>query len=156
MAKSHSDPIALFTAAAALTRAGDYLAAARLCDPVSLRAFKRGMVHQYATVWPAPRPIRPEDFTRYDPDMPPEVVEYNVAQQNRRAAVQRDVSHEMPMIASNAVLEAAEPEFVFAAHLDGRSWRRQLERQVAAGQLSAELWQGHLLLGPRFSRHHAA
>jgi hypothetical protein len=142
MPKSHSDPIALFTAAAVLTRAGDYLAAARLCDPVSLRAFKRGMIRQYATVWPAPRPLRPEDFTRSAPDMPPEVVQYYVEQHKRRAIVERDVSHELPMIASNAALAAAEPDVVFAAYLDGRSWPRQLERQVAAGHLSAEMWEG--------------
>lgn len=130
-----SDPLELFRTALDRLNADDYAGAARCCDPVSLRAFKRQIVQQYDER-PLQRKLTVEEFRRAAPDMPLEVAEYNLRQHEVAMARHRDVTAELPGFADVEALRAAEPELVFAAHLHGKSYRYQLRQYVERGEMT--------------------
>ena len=84
------DPLALFDAALNALNAEDWRGAAQLCDPVSLRAFKRQLLERFTPDRP-PRELTIEDLLRHTPDKPRQVAEYELAQHRRRADPRRRV-----------------------------------------------------------------
>ncbi len=135
---SFSDPLALFHMAIARSDARDFLGVAHCCDPVSLRAFHRGVLEQFS----APTDYRPQtldDVRRYDPDMPIEVAEYELKRRNAQVDRRDQLSRELPGVASIDTLRTMSADAVFAAFLDGRSIRRQMERMVADGHAPPQL-----------------
>jgi hypothetical protein len=131
----HQDPLALFGAAVAAVNAEDWAAAAALCDPVSLRAFHRQLLEQFAPRERQP-PLTVDEYLRHAPEMPRAVAEYHVAQHERLADPGERLRRELPGIADAAALGALTPAQAFAAWLDGRSPRRQLARLAAEGRIT--------------------
>jgi hypothetical protein len=133
-----SDPIALFDAAIDALNREDWLAAARLCDPVSLRSFHRNLLAQVAPAMPVPQ-LTAEDLMRSSPEMPREVAEFQVAEFRRHSDPGERLRSELPSVPSIAALRELSPAEAFAAHLDGRSFRRQIEHMAERGHLSPEV-----------------
>lgn len=127
------DPLALFRAAAAAIRAEDWRGAADCCDPASLRAFARQTRESFAPAHEAP-PLTVEQLLRDVPDLPRAVAEYQVAQHRRYSGHAARLRHDFPGVASVEALLALDDAAVFAAYVEGRSLRRQLERLVADGR----------------------
>jgi hypothetical protein len=130
-----ADPLDLFRAAVTAVQGGDFLAVARLADPVSLRTFQRQLLQQFAPAVPQVPPTA-EDLMQSSPDMPRAVAEYRVSR--RRELVEHEdpaqrLPRELPGIASLEVLRSLDSAEVFAAWLDGRSLRRQVQRIRDAG-----------------------
>ena len=141
-----ADPLELFRAAVAAVNAEDWDAAAALCDPVSLRAFHRQLLEQFAPREPH-RPLTVEEYLRHAPEMPRAVAEYHVTQHQRLADPAERLRRELPGIADAGALDALTPEQAFAVWLDGRSPRRQVERLAAEGRIAqrtATLYAGGL------------
>ena len=128
------DPLALFDAALTALNAEDWRAAAELCDTVSLRAFRRQLLEQFASDKPR-RELTVEDFLLHSPGKPRQVAEYELAQHRRRADPRRRLHEELPGVASVDDLRQLDPVEVFARWLDGRSIRRQVARLVADARI---------------------
>ncbi len=136
-----SDPLELFRVAIERKNAGDYLGVAKCCDPVSLRAFQRGLIEQFS----GPSNYRPQtvdEIRRYEPDMPIEVAEYELKRRNAHLDRHGQLSRQLPGVPSIDALRAMNADEVFSAFLDGRSSRRQMEQMVADGHLPAEVLVG--------------
>lgn len=126
------NPTELFDTAVRALRREDWRAAAATCDDVSLRAFKRQQLEHVA-----PRAtftaLTAEMILAHQPDMPREVAEYQVAQHRRYEDPTDRLGREFPSVSSVEAMRAMEPVDVFAAWLEGRSPRRQLEHFVRVG-----------------------
>jgi len=143
------DPLVLFDATLNALNAEDWRGAAQLCDPVSLRAFKRHLLEQFAPEKPA-RELTIEDFLRHTPDKPRQVAEYELAQHRRRVDLRRRLEEELPGVSSVDDLQQLDPAEAFARWLDGRSVRRQVERQIADAR------SPHAMDGAALRRYRAA
>jgi hypothetical protein len=143
---SLQDPIALFRAAVDALNAEDWSAAAALCDPVSLRAFHWQLVEQYAPSRP-PRALTVEEYLRHAPETPIAVAEHVVAEHQRRADPIARLRLELPGVPSADALRAMPPEVAFAHWLDGKSFRRQVERLAAEGRISQRAAALHATAG---------
>jgi hypothetical protein len=134
---SHVDPLALFRAAVAAVNAEDWSAAAALCDPVSLRAFHRQLVAQFAP--PEPRwELTVDELLRHAPEMPRAVAEYQVAEHRRHIEPTERLRQELPGVPDLAALAALSAKQAFAAWLDGRSVSRQVERLAATRRITRQ------------------
>jgi hypothetical protein len=71
----YDDPISVFQAAADALHRGDWPAVAELCDPVSLIAFRHGVINSVTPREPPPD-MTIEDVREFMPDAPLEVLEY--------------------------------------------------------------------------------
>ncbi len=146
----HDDPIELFQAAVNGLNARDWAFVAALCDPVSLRLFKRGMLNRFAPLQRPRRTDTVEEYLRHSPDMPREVAEYNVAQQAKYADIQDQVRNTLPGVADVTTLAALESVDVFAAWLDGCSPHSTVERRAADGSIAAATAEKFLQAVDRF------
>ncbi len=141
-----TDPVALFNLAQSHLNREDWLGAARLCDPVSLRAFKREMLQSLAPSVPHPV-LTPEEYMKLQPDLPREVAEYQANEHARLTDPARRLRDELPGITSPEQLRSMEPAEIFAAWLEGRSPRAQIARLVEQGHVTAEV-------GATIAAHH--
>ncbi len=132
-----TDPLELFRAAVDAYIAGDYLGVARLADPVSLRVHKRLMLYFYG-VRVQPQVLTAEDILQSSPEMPRAVAEYQASQHQQLADPAAQLERELPGVSSLDALRSLDAAQVFAASLDGRSYRRQIERLVAEGHATRE------------------
>jgi hypothetical protein len=139
------DPLALFRSALDALNAEDWRAAAALCDPVSLRAFHRQLVEQLAPDAP-PSLLTVEEYLRHVPDTPREVAEHYVAEHRRSADPASRLARELPGVPSPDALRALAPEAAFAAWLEGRSFRKQIERLAAEGRISRRAAESRAIL----------
>ena len=130
------DPVSVFNAAADAIARKDWPAVAALCDPVSLVAFKRDLLSSISPPNPQVR-LTVDDLMRHDPDMPRAAAEYQLAHQQRFADPANRLANELG-VATVAEAEAMTPPDFFVAWLDAHSFPRQLERQIAQGQLPPE------------------
>jgi hypothetical protein len=131
-----SDPTAVFYSAVHALKAKAWEQAAELCDPASLSLFKRELlsrVHSKPSQWTV------EQLRRYEPEMPVEVAEYQVAHLNKLSDSRGILSDEVPSIASIDDLEAMAPVSVFAAWLEGNSHERQVERSARHSSMPADV-----------------
>ncbi len=114
---THADPIALFTAAVDALYAQDFLAVARLCDPMTLTWFKRNQVAQYQS-----RVVPPsvDQLLAAKPDLPRAAAEWQVSTMQRTTPAAR-FSRDFPDLASPNELETLSPEDLFARTLRARS-----------------------------------
>src|SRR5437588_11833990 len=93
------DPLVLFDATLNALNAEDWRGAAQLCDPVSLRAFKRQLLERFAPDKPL-RDLTIEDLLRHTPDKPRQVAEYELAQHRRRAYQRRRIEEALSAVHS--------------------------------------------------------
>jgi hypothetical protein len=134
--QTYHDPLELFRAAAACLHASDWLGAARLCDPVSLSAFKIMTIERCEPERDR-RELTLDDMRYGQPDMPIEVAEYNLAQY-RKVRDRESPLDSLAEIDSVEALATTDPQTVFAAHLHGTSPREQMRRAWEAGLLPRE------------------
>jgi hypothetical protein len=133
----HTNPTRLFESAVVALRNEDWPGLARLCDPVSLRAFRRQTVEHIAPAI-AHVPLTAEALMKHSPDMPRAAAEYQVAQHQQYANPERRLRSEFPTVASVEALVSLEPLELFAAWLEGRSPRRQIAAIIGAGHAPPE------------------
>ena len=135
------DPLDLFRAAVNALNEERWLDVAKLCDPATLREFKRSTLAQFDSplrhVWTV------EDFLRHSPDMPREVAEYQLTQIHRQAHPDTRFARDFPSLKDVAELRSMEPKEVFASWLEGRSIRRQVEQMVSEGRISSAALSAH-------------
>lgn len=117
---SGTDPIAVFQAAAEAVAREEWLAAAVLCDPISLRLFKDELVQRVSPDREI-YPVSVEALLRSQPDMPRDVAEYQVAQHERSWNQSAVLEREVPGVGDITSLRALSPVEVFAAHLSRNS-----------------------------------
>jgi len=129
-----ADPITLFDAAVNALNAEDWTSMAALCDPVSLAAFRRQLLEQFAPAEPPPE-VTAELIMRHSPEMPREVAEYYASQRHKRADPAWRLQEELPGVATVEEAMALTPAELFARWLEGRSPRRQVERLAAEGHI---------------------
>ena len=133
----NQDPLAVFRAAVTAINAEDWIGAAALVDPVSLRVFHRHAVAGLTEPRPA-EVLTVEEVLRHARDTPRAVAEDLVARATREADPAYRLAREFPQITSTEQLEALTPLELFSHWLEGKSQRRKYQALVAAGRLPAE------------------
>ncbi|MEJ7760429.1 MAG: hypothetical protein WKF55_12665 [Gemmatimonadaceae bacterium] len=132
---THTDPIALFTAAADALNRADWPAAAALCDPASVAGFHRHLIEQ-VTPSESQREISVEFYLRNWPGMPREAAEYMLAQHRKHSDPERQLREQLPGVASLADLLRLSPAEAFVEWIEGRSFQRQVRRMADDGNIS--------------------
>ena len=132
----HVDPLDLFRDTVAALNAEDWRAVAAFCDPASLHRFKRTLIEMMTMAPDQTGKITSAELMRAVPNMPRAVAEYQVAQFRESVNPKRRLNAEVPSIKSREELDSMTPANVFAAWLDGKSLRRQVELEVARGRLT--------------------
>ena len=130
MPTSYSDPISLFNAAVRFLNAEDWPSVADLCDPVSLSSFKRGLIDSLSPPSPQSQKLTATELMKAVPTMPRAVAEYQVTRFRESLDPKHRLREQVPSVKSRSELEALDGPAVFAAWLDGKSQRRQIERDV--------------------------
>lgn len=102
---SFTDPLELFRTALFSLRDGDFLGAARCCDPVSLRVYQKGLVEQYSDAKPFVA-VTAEQLLSSDPTRSRDVVESMLSRHAATLAHHGDVSRNLPGISSLDELRA--------------------------------------------------
>ncbi|MEP6493939.1 MAG: hypothetical protein ABJF01_14755 [bacterium] len=140
------DPIALFRAAVDAINAENWNDAAALIDPVSLHAFHRQLD---ARIVPGDRvvAVTVEEYLAHSPDTPRSVAEYFVEQSRTQSDPSRRLHDHLPSVPTLDAFHSLTPAQTFSAWLDGRSLRRQVERLVSDGHVSAEIAQHRSSIG---------
>lgn len=132
----HTDPIALFYAAADAVDRQDWRAVAALCDPSSLSEFRDELV---ALVTPRETPegsFRAIDLMRTDPSMPRAVAEWQAQRVRQHQDPGRRLHEELPGVESREQLGTISPAEAFAAWLDGRAFGNMVERAWERRQIT--------------------
>ena len=104
----------------------DWNAFVGLCDPVSVRRFKRDLVWQLTDRGPGD-PVSVDDFLREMPDMPREVAEYNLAEIERSRDPILRLHLEISTVSSFEELTSLEADQVLLRWLQSRMPRREEE-----------------------------
>lgn len=127
-------PVSLVERAFALIDQEDWLAVAALCDPVSLRLFRREQLAEFSTP-PSEPTLTVEQYRRHHPEMPLDVAAYHVAEHHRHLKEWRsNMGDRLAGVSTLADLEALSETEVFARFLEARSPRRQIATLVRRGQ----------------------
>jgi hypothetical protein len=113
-------PVEVVNAAFTALNCEDWAGLADLCDPVSLRAFKREVLDGFPEdedgLW-----IDIDDLMEREPDMPREVAEYQLGRMNRYMDPMYRLRSQVYAVRSIAELRDMEPGRVFARWLQARS-----------------------------------
>lgn len=133
-----TEPIKLFCSLTDALHRGDWHSAAERCDPAGLARFKESLLAEFDPA-EQPRQLTAEEYLRGSPDTPRVVADHFVAEINRRRADPAErLADEITGVKSVAALREMDPVAVFAAWLEARSARRQLERLIAQGLAAAD------------------
>jgi hypothetical protein len=130
LVSTYSDPLTLFAAAIHALNREDWHAVARLCDPVSLASFKRYLIDNLTPPKEQSHKITATELMKAVPSMPRAVAEYQVTRFRESLDPKQRLRDQVPSVKSLAALEAMTPVAVFAAWLEGKSVRRQVNRNV--------------------------
>jgi hypothetical protein len=116
-------PSAVLAAAFSALNIDDWAGFTELCDPVSLRAFKRETLEFYVDV--DDHHVEPEDLLDSEPEMPPEVAEYQAARMNEVTSKDHCLKREFLTVKSAEELRAMDASRMFVLWLQACSpWRR--------------------------------
>lgn len=136
--KSDLDPLQVLSGAAVALSDGDWIRAANYCDPGSLTQFKAHAERRYDPNAEEAAHVSVEVYLERTPEMPRAVAEHLVSQHRSRPSLAQQLRTEFPGFATHEQLCAAPPHEVFAAWLNGRSLRHQIERAIARHALQPE------------------
>src|SRR5262245_11595059 len=132
-----ADPIALFEETVQRFHAEDWDGVAELCDDASLSEFRRNFLQRFKP--DRYTPLTAEFYLSHSPDMPREVAEYQAEQHRKYSDPQYQLRQEMPQIGSFEELRALSARELYVAWLRRQSLRGEVEKQLAAGELSPEI-----------------
>lgn len=124
-----SHPVQIVTDAVAAIERGDWGAFIALCDPVSLRRFKNDLVWQFSDHGYS-KGVTVEDFMEEMPDMPREVVEYNLAEMERYRDPSLRLQLEISTVSNLDELKRLEPHEVMIRWLQSRMLYRDDEFSI--------------------------
>jgi hypothetical protein len=130
LVSTYADPLTLFAAAIHTLNRDDWHGVARLCDAASLGLFKRYLIDSLS---PRPEPshkITATELMKAVPSMPRAVAEYQVTRFRESLDPKERLRDQVPSVKSLTALEGMTPAAVFAAWLEGKSIRRQVDRNV--------------------------
>lgn len=136
MVSTYTDPLELFVAAVNRLNDEDWTAVTALCDPVSLSSFKRSLVDNLAPPSPQSQKLTATELMKAVPNMPRAVAEYQVTRFRESLDPKHRMREQVPSIKSREALEALDAPSVFAAWLEGKSMRRQIERDLEFKRMS--------------------
>lgn len=131
----HTQPLEVFQAAVEALNRENWHRLSMLCDPESLVEFKRDLLDTVASAKPVPR-LTATELMKAVPNMPRAVAEYQVSRFRETLDPKRRLRDAVPGVTSRHELELLKPAEVFALWLEGRSVRRQLDRNVERKQMS--------------------
>ncbi|MDB4874206.1 MAG: hypothetical protein JWM41_652 [Gemmatimonadetes bacterium] len=130
LVSTYSDPVTLFGAAIHALNRDDWHGVARLCDPASLTFFKRNLIESLSPPAEQSHKLTATELMKAVPSMPRAVAEYQVTRFRESLDPKQRLRDQVPSVKSLAALEAMTPAAVFAAWLEGKSIRRQVDRNV--------------------------
>ncbi len=130
MLSTYPDPLTLFAAVVDMLNTEDWPAVARLCDPVSLSSFKRGLIDNLAPPSPQSQKLTATELMKAVPNMPRAVAEYQVTRFRKSLDPEHRMREQIPSVKSHDALRSLDAPSVFAAWLEGKSLRRQIDRDV--------------------------
>ncbi|HEY4303793.1 MAG TPA: hypothetical protein VGM82_04965 [Gemmatimonadaceae bacterium] len=141
----HTDPLALFTAAADAIERQDWRAVANLCDSASLAEFRVELVDLVSHRPTPDQSFRTIDLMRTDPSMPRAVAEWQARRVREHHDPDLRLREEMPGVESRTQLVSMSAAAVFAARLAGhaigniveRAWERRQITRAAIDQILA-------------------
>jgi hypothetical protein len=133
---TYSNPLPLFAAAVDMLNAEDWPAVARLCDPAGLASFKRGLIDNLAPPSTQSQKLTATELMKAVPNMPRAVAEYQVTRFRESLDPKHRMREQLPTIKSREALESLDPPGVFAAWLEGKSLRRQIDRDLESKRMS--------------------
>jgi hypothetical protein len=131
-----SDPLSLFRAAVEALERENWHRIAALCDAESLAAFKRDLLDSIAPPPGGPLKLSATELMKASPNVPRAVAEYMVSRFRESLDPKRRLKEEIPGAESREALEKMTPAEVYALWLEGRSVRRQLDREVDRKHMS--------------------
>src|SRR5688572_30673101 len=129
------DPVAAFDLTVATMITEDWTGVARLCDPTSLRVFRRQIIEDYDPATPVPT-FTVEGILQSAPQIPRAEAERMVSMHRMAFDRVANLRRELPGVESVAALRAMAPVEAFATWLDAKSYRRQLTEMAARGEIS--------------------
>jgi hypothetical protein len=132
----HTDPLALFNAAADAVARHDWPAVAALCDRSSLADFRDEMVALVTYRETPEASFKAIDLMRTDPSMPRAVAEWQAQRVREHQDPDRRLHEELPGIESREQLETMSPAELFATWLDGRTIGNMVERAWERRQIT--------------------
>jgi hypothetical protein len=130
-----SEPIELFRQAVDALNREDWMRLALLCEPASLDDFKSELVDSLSS-GSDQASLTAIELMKAVPTMPRAVAEYQLARFRENLDPKRRLREEVPTVPTVAALKEMQPVEVFAAWLEGRSHRRQIERNVEMKRMS--------------------
>ena len=131
MAEPASQALDTFRRAADALEKRDWHGVAALCDPISLRVFHRQLVEQFAPRTPPPESTVSE-LRRHQPDMPPEVAEYQIKQMQQLHAERLSrMEDEVAGVHSVEELRALDPVEACARSLEAHDPEHQVRLFLA-------------------------
>jgi hypothetical protein len=155
-------PVEVISDSIAALNKEDWQAFTDLCDPVSVRRFKRQLVEQFTEVGPR-NSWTAEDFLSAFPDMPRSVAEYRAAEVERQRHPEERLKLEIRNVDSVEELKSLEPSEVLIRWLQTRSphefwaevaesWKEKGENSWGCGEsLSRYTILGSVRDGPEIS-----
>jgi hypothetical protein len=130
-----SEPIELFRKAVDALNREDWMLLASLCEPASLHDFKSELVDSLSPGSDQAK-LTAIEMMKAVPTMPRAVAEYQLARFRENLDPGRRLRDEVPTVPTVAALLDMEAVEVFAAWLEGRSHRREIERNVEMKRMS--------------------
>lgn len=131
-----NDPLSVFRAAVEALERENWHRIASLCDAESLAAFKQELLETLAPPAGNALKLTATELMKAVPNMPRAVAEYQVSRFRETLDPRRRLKQEIPGAESREALERMPPAEVFALWLEGRSLRRQLDREVDRKHMS--------------------
>jgi hypothetical protein len=113
-------PADVLAAAFAALNLDDWSGFAELCDPVSLRAFKRETLGGYSEDYLLP-PVDPDDLMETEPDMPRVAAEYKAAQMNEITSSAHRLKREFLTVKTVEELRELDPTRLFILWIQAHS-----------------------------------
>jgi hypothetical protein len=132
-------PVDVLNAAFAALNFDDWAGFTALCDPVSLRAFKREIIHGYESdELLNALTVDADDLMETEPDMPREAAEYKAAQMNKIVSVEHRIKKDFVTLSTIDEIRALDPAKLFAHWLKMNSPYRRYEAEVQQGRWADE------------------
>ncbi|MGI9043556.1 MAG: hypothetical protein ACR2GK_05465 [Gemmatimonadaceae bacterium] len=126
-------PVEVVNAVFAALNSADWAGLAELCDPVSLRAFKREILDEFPDTGEG-LSLDIESLMEAEPDLPREVAEYQLAQMNKYMDPGYRLESQLHAVSSVEQLRGMDPGRVFARWLQARSPENFRQNKREAGE----------------------
>jgi hypothetical protein len=126
----HQDAIKLFRDALDAINREDWRGIAALCDAESLESFKADLLAKLSPDMNLLPKLSATELMKAVPSMPRAVAEYEIQRFREQFDPRKRMREELPSVKSVDALEAMSASEVYVAWLDGRSFKREIDRNL--------------------------